>query len=98
MRSRLSVALLAVGVSVLLSAPARADQIALTSGLIDLTVSINRGIGPVQLAGDRGFTFVGSFHGGFDAPVADPLPPGTPLALVGAPLRSTSEATPRWTA
>jgi hypothetical protein len=83
MRSRLRVALLIVGVSVLLSGPARADQIALTSGLIDLTVSINRAIGPVQLAGDRGFTFVGSFHGGFDAPVADPLPPGTPLALVG---------------
>jgi hypothetical protein len=44
MRSRLGVALWAVGVSVLLSAPARADQIALTSGLIDLTVTSNRGI------------------------------------------------------
>jgi hypothetical protein len=85
MRNRLRVALLIVGASVLLSAPARADQIALTSGLIDLTVTSNRGIGPVQLAGDRGFTFVGNFTGGgFAAPVADdPLPPGTPLALVG---------------
>ena len=84
MRSRLRVALLIVGVSVLLSAPARADQIALTSGVIDLTVTSNRGIGPVQLAGDRGFTFVGNFTGGgFAAPVTDPLPPGTPLALVG---------------
>jgi hypothetical protein len=73
---------------VLLSAPARADQIALTSGLIDLTVTSNRGIGPVQLAGDRGFTFVGNFNGGFDAPVADPLPPGTPLALVANALGS----------
>jgi hypothetical protein len=83
MRSRLRGALLIVGVSVLLSAPARADQIALTSGVIDLTVVINQGIGPVQLAGDRGFTFVGTFTGGFAAPVSDPLPPGTPLALVG---------------
>jgi hypothetical protein len=59
MRSRLRVALLIVGVSVLLSAPARADQIALTSGLIDLMVSSVGANGPVQLAGDRGFTFVG---------------------------------------
>jgi hypothetical protein len=59
MRSRLRIALLIVGVSVLLSAPARADQIALTSGLIDLTVSVTQGFGSVQLAGDRGFTFVG---------------------------------------
>jgi hypothetical protein len=82
MSSRLRVALFIVGVSVLLSAPARADQIALTSGLIDLTVSLNRGFGSVQLAGDRGFTFVGNFAGFFHAPVADPLPPGTPLLLV----------------
>ena len=84
MRNRLRVALLIVGVSVLLSAPARADQIALTSGLIDLTVLSNQGFGSVQLAGDRGFTFVGNFAGFFHAPVADPLPPGTPLALVAA--------------
>jgi hypothetical protein len=82
MRSRLRIALLIVGVSVLLSAPARADQIALTSGLIDLTVSVTQGFGSVQLAGDRGFTFVGDFHGFFHAPVGDPLTPGTPLALV----------------
>ena len=83
MSSRLRLALLIVGMSVLLSAPARADQIALTSGLIDLTVSLNSGSGSVQLAGDRGFTFDGNFAGFFHAPVADPLPPGTPLALVG---------------
>jgi hypothetical protein len=83
MRSRLRVAWFAVGVSVLLSAPARADQIALTSGLIDLAVSSGGAFGPVQLAGDRGFTFVGNFNGGFRAPVGDPLPPGTSLALIG---------------
>jgi hypothetical protein len=83
MRSRMRVALLIVGVSVLLTAPARADQIALTSGLIDLTVFSGGAFGSVQLAGDRGFTFVGNMNGGFRAPVGDPLPPGTPLALIG---------------
>jgi hypothetical protein len=83
MRSRLRVTLLFVGVSMLLSAPARADQIALTSGLIDLTVTSISAFGPVQLAGDRGFTFVGNFNGSFRAPVGDPLPPGTAIALVG---------------
>jgi hypothetical protein len=82
MRSRLRVALSMVGVTVLLSAPARADQIALTSGVIDLTVGLHS-FGTVQLAGDRGFTFVGHFNGFFHAPVGDPLPPGTPLALAG---------------
>jgi PEP-CTERM motif len=83
MRSRLRVTLVIVGVSMLLSAPARADQIALTSGLIDLTVTSISAFGPVQLAGDRGFTFVGNFNGSFRAPVGDPLPPGTAIALIG---------------
>ena len=74
MRSRLRIALLIVGVSVLFCAPARADQIALTSGLIDLTVTSGEARGPVQLAGDRGFTFVGNFLGGFFAPMGETPP------------------------
>jgi hypothetical protein len=84
MRSRSRVALLMVGVSVLLSAPARADQIALTGGVLDLAVSANTGsAGGFQLVGDRGFTFDVSRMHAFFVGLGDPLVPGTPLTLQG---------------
>jgi hypothetical protein len=67
------------------SSPARADQIALTSGILDLVVTSGPGAsgGGVRIAGDRGFTFVGSMNGGFGSPVGDIMPPGTSIALEG---------------
>jgi hypothetical protein len=82
MRSSLRLAVLVVGMGVLFSAPGQADEIPLTSGLLDLSVSTAAAGGSVQLAGDRGFTFNGFFNG-FFAAVGNPLPPGTPLALDG---------------
>jgi hypothetical protein len=79
-------AVLVVGAAVMVSAaPARGDQIALTGGLLDWVVSSGPASsgGAVTLAGDRGFTFTGSWRGGFDAPVGDVMPPGTPIALHG---------------
>jgi PEP-CTERM motif-containing protein len=63
----------------LVSSPARADKVALTSGFLDLQVGATAP-GPVQLAGDRGFTFEGFLHGVVFG-LGDPLPPGTALTL-----------------
>jgi hypothetical protein len=84
MRRSLRVVLLVVGIGVLFCAPGRADEIALTSGLLDVSVTFGASAdGSVQLAGDRGFTFNGFMTGFFFAPVGDPLPPGTSIALEG---------------
>jgi hypothetical protein len=84
MRSNLRIALLAVGMGLFLSAPSRADQIALTGGVLDLAVSASTGsAGGFQLVGDRGFTFdVARMHA-FFVGLGDPLVPGTPLSLQG---------------
>jgi len=76
---------LALVMSAVSSAPARADQIALTSGILDFVVTSGPGAsgGLVQLAGDRGFTFSGNLRGGFGAPVGELMPPGTTIALQG---------------
>lgn len=84
MRRRCRAAVMVIGMSALLSASAQADPIALTSGVLDVLINPG-GIagGSVRLAGDRGFTFVGSMVGSFEPPVGNPLPPGTPLSLNG---------------
>jgi PEP-CTERM motif len=67
---------------VLVTSPARADKLALTGGTLDLDVSVNA-TGPVQLTGDRGFSFTGFMHG--TGGLGDPLPPGTAVTLqIGA--------------
>jgi PEP-CTERM motif len=72
-------AALVVAVTVWFSPLARADQIALTSGLLDLTGTQPHG--HVQLVGDRGFTFNGFMYGFFG--LGDPVVPGTSFALDG---------------
>jgi hypothetical protein len=57
----------------------------LTGGVLDLTLAVNgSAIGGVQLIGDRGFTFVGTMAGGFQAPLGNPLPPGETIILDGS--------------
>ena len=82
MRSGLRVAAAVVVTCTLFSVPARADQIALTSGLIDWAVFTGLSGGFVRLSGDRGFTFDGNALGSFDA-VGNPMPPGSSLTLNG---------------
>jgi hypothetical protein len=84
MRRSLRLATLSVALGTIFSAPARADQIALTSGVLDLLVTTGgTGGGLVRLAGDRGFTFVGNMNAFFPPPVGNPMIPGTPIALEG---------------
>jgi hypothetical protein len=64
------------------STSAQADPIALTSGVIDMMVnSSGSAIGTLRLVGDSGFTFVGGMSAGFEAPVGNPLVPGTTVTL-----------------
>jgi PEP-CTERM motif len=63
----------------LVSSPARADKVALTGGVLDLDVGADAP-GPVQLTGDRGFTFNGFLYGVVFG-LGDPLPPGTAVTL-----------------
>jgi len=66
----------------LFGAPAGADPIALTGGLLDLDVASGGDTaGLVQLTGDRGFTLTGSMVGIFLPPVGNPLVPGTTVTL-----------------
>ena len=64
---------------VLVSSPAQADKVALTGGVLDLDVGADAP-GPVQLTGDRGFTFNGFIYGVVFG-LGDPLPPGTAVTL-----------------
>lgn len=85
MGSGLRLAAIVVAASTLVGAPARADTILLTGGVLDLVLSSGgSAIGPVQLTGDRGFTFAGSMAGGFTQPIGDPLIPGTTVTLRGS--------------
>lgn len=85
MRRGLRIAVVVLATSTLFNAPLRADQIALTSGVIDLLVSpAGSSIGTFRLTGDRGFTFDGSWAGGFTQPVGNPLIPGATVTLQGS--------------
>jgi hypothetical protein len=67
----------------LVSSPARADKVALTGGVLDITVMSSLMGGRVDIQGDRGFTFVGTMFGSLEEPAGNPLPPGTTVTLVG---------------
>ena len=77
---RLAVLILA---GTLVSSPASADKVALTGGVLDITVMSFLMGGRVDIQGDRGFTFVGSMFGSLEEPAGNPLPPGTTVTLVG---------------
>jgi hypothetical protein len=81
MKRGLRVAVMVVAMGALFSAPARADTIALTGGVLD--VSVPQGSGVVVLVGDRGFTFTALLNAFFLPPVGDPMLPGTSIALEG---------------
>ena len=85
MGSGLRLAALVVAVGTLFSAPAGADQITLTGGSLDLLLSSGgSAVGRVQLTGERGFSFLGSIAAGFEAPIGEPLVPGSTVTLQGA--------------
>lgn len=85
MRNSLRVAALVVAAGTLFSAAARADQITLTGGVLDVLLSSGgSAAGRVQLTGERGFSFLGSIAAGFEAPIGNPLVPGSTVTLQGA--------------
>jgi hypothetical protein len=84
MRTSFRLAAIVAATATLSAAPARADQIALTGGILDLQVfSGTLAGGLISVIGDRGFTFTGSMSGAFDEPVGNPMVPGTSIALRG---------------
>jgi hypothetical protein len=84
-RSGLRVVTIAMLAAALFSAPARADQIALTGGFVDMEVNAGgAALGLIQLTGERGFTFFGHMAAGFTEPVGNPLPPGDTVTLRGS--------------
>ena len=84
MRGCLRVAAIALAASTCFSIPARADQIALTAGVIDITIfSSAFAGGSVRLSGDRGFTLAASVAGSFENPAGDRMSPGSLFSLFG---------------
>lgn len=82
MGSRLRLAGLIAVVGLLFSVPARADQITLTGGLLDVSVTTGATVGGlVRLVGDRGFSFSGFMNGSAESPIGNPLIPGTPITF-----------------
>jgi hypothetical protein len=94
MRSALRLGTMVVAAVTCLSAPVRADPIALTGGLLDLDVFSGSDTGGlVQLVGEGGFTLTGTMVGFFLPPLGNPLAPGETVTLQTPPSQVGGTAT-----